>query len=169
MSYSVYLPFVGSGSSHAQGLVPDPGSTAGTTKFLREDGTFAVPSFTQTGENQTQIDAASGVSLKTSIKSVSANYTATANDGTILVDCSGGSVTVTLPSAATFYDSTNAATKTLNVKRIDATTANTLTITAATGQTIDGALTTTIPLNSGESTKGARAFQAGSGTAFYIV
>lgn len=169
MSFNTYNPFGASGTTHAEGLVPDPGSTAGTTKFLREDGTFAVPTFTQTGENQTQIDGASGVAIKTPIKSVSANYTATANDGTILVDCSGGSVTITLPSAAALYDSTNAATKTLNVKRIDTTTANTLTITATTGQTIDGSLTTTIPLNSGESTKGARSLQAGSGTAFYIV
>ncbi len=34
---------VGSGASHAAGAVPDPGATAGTTKFLREDGTWAVP------------------------------------------------------------------------------------------------------------------------------
>jgi len=33
--------FVASGSSHARGTVPDPGSTAGTTKFLREDATWA--------------------------------------------------------------------------------------------------------------------------------
>ena len=33
-----------SGSGHASGLVPDTPSTAGTTKFLREDGTWAVPS-----------------------------------------------------------------------------------------------------------------------------
>jgi hypothetical protein len=32
--------FVASGASHAQGLVPDPGSTAGTTRFLREDATW---------------------------------------------------------------------------------------------------------------------------------
>jgi hypothetical protein len=32
---------VASGATHAAGLVPDPGSTAGSTKFLREDGTFA--------------------------------------------------------------------------------------------------------------------------------
>jgi len=32
-----------SGSSHAGGLVPDTPSTAGTTKFLREDGTWVVP------------------------------------------------------------------------------------------------------------------------------
>lgn len=35
--------FVASGSSHATGLVPDPGSSAGSTKFLREDATWAVP------------------------------------------------------------------------------------------------------------------------------
>ena len=40
-SYSV---FGASGSSHSTGLVPDPGSTPGTTRFLREDATFAVPS-----------------------------------------------------------------------------------------------------------------------------
>lgn len=35
--------FVASGASHAIGLVPDPGASAGTTKFLREDATWAVP------------------------------------------------------------------------------------------------------------------------------
>lgn len=35
--------FVASGASHASGLVPDPGAVSGTTKFLREDATWAVP------------------------------------------------------------------------------------------------------------------------------
>jgi hypothetical protein len=35
--------FVASGASHARGTVPDPGAVAGTTKFLREDATWAVP------------------------------------------------------------------------------------------------------------------------------
>jgi hypothetical protein len=34
---------VASGASHQGGLVPDPGATAGTSKFLREDASFAVP------------------------------------------------------------------------------------------------------------------------------
>jgi hypothetical protein len=34
---------VASGSSHAAGLVPDPGSSAGTSRFLREDCTFVIP------------------------------------------------------------------------------------------------------------------------------
>ena len=36
--------FVASGASHARGAVPDPGASSGTTKFLREDATWAVPS-----------------------------------------------------------------------------------------------------------------------------
>jgi hypothetical protein len=39
---------VASGASHAKGLVPDPGVTAGTTKFLREDMTFVAPAGTGT-------------------------------------------------------------------------------------------------------------------------
>lgn len=41
---SAYLPlFIASGASHATGLVPDPGAVPGTTNFLREDATWAVP------------------------------------------------------------------------------------------------------------------------------
>lgn len=35
--------FGASGSGHSSGLVPDPGATAGTSKYLREDGTWAEP------------------------------------------------------------------------------------------------------------------------------
>ncbi len=34
--------FVASGSGHSIGAVPDPGATAGNTRFLREDGTWVV-------------------------------------------------------------------------------------------------------------------------------
>jgi hypothetical protein len=38
------LPVFGpSGTSHAAGIVPDPGATAGATHYLREDGTWSVP------------------------------------------------------------------------------------------------------------------------------
>jgi hypothetical protein len=38
------LPVFGpSGTTHAAGIVPDPGSTAGATRYLREDGTWDVP------------------------------------------------------------------------------------------------------------------------------
>lgn len=35
--------FAASGVSHARGTVPDPGAVAGSTKFLREDATWATP------------------------------------------------------------------------------------------------------------------------------
>ena len=38
-----YPVFVASGATHAAGAVPDPGSVAGSTKFLREDATWATP------------------------------------------------------------------------------------------------------------------------------
>ena len=41
--------FVGSGASHKKGLVPDPGASAGSTKYLREDASFAVPPGTPGG------------------------------------------------------------------------------------------------------------------------
>jgi hypothetical protein len=42
---AAYLPlFRPSGTAHASGIVPDPGATAGSTRFLREDGTWVAPS-----------------------------------------------------------------------------------------------------------------------------
>jgi hypothetical protein len=37
------LVFVASGTMHSVGLVPDPGSTAGSTRYLCEDGTWSAP------------------------------------------------------------------------------------------------------------------------------
>lgn len=44
MSYpATAIPVFGaSGASHSSGIVPDPGATAGTTRFLREDGTWVA-------------------------------------------------------------------------------------------------------------------------------
>ena len=39
---SVLTAFGGSGASHSAGLVPDPGSSAGTARYLREDGTWST-------------------------------------------------------------------------------------------------------------------------------
>src|SRR4029077_21145530 len=38
--------FNASGTNHSPGLVPDPGSTANTVRFLREDATWALPTYT---------------------------------------------------------------------------------------------------------------------------
>ncbi len=42
-----------SGSGASSGLVPSPGTTAGTTKYLREDGTWQVPPNTDTDTHYT--------------------------------------------------------------------------------------------------------------------
>jgi hypothetical protein len=62
---------VGSGASHAAGIVPDPGATAGTTRFLREDGTWVAPAggggltnFTESVSTASPNTAAPVVSLK---------------------------------------------------------------------------------------------------------
>lgn len=45
---TTYTAFIGSGATAASGLVPTPPSVAGNTKFLREDGTWAEPTNTDT-------------------------------------------------------------------------------------------------------------------------
>ncbi len=58
-----YPDFVASGASHAKGAVPDPGVTGGTTKYLREDATWAVPPGGSGPHNilsATHIDSAGG-------------------------------------------------------------------------------------------------------------
>lgn len=90
-------PFVASGASHAAGLVPDPGVSAGTTKFLCEDATFKLPSggATITGP-ATSIVASngSGNGVGTSNATVASDGTAVfngpvhTNDGLILRNAS---------------------------------------------------------------------------------
>lgn len=66
--YRVYLPSAGgtlalnsifgkSGSTAKSGLVPAPSTTAGTTKYLREDGTWQVPPDNNTDTKVTQAAA----------------------------------------------------------------------------------------------------------------
>jgi hypothetical protein len=46
---TLMTPLGASGSAHSAGIAPDPGATAGTTRFLREDGTWVKPSTAATG------------------------------------------------------------------------------------------------------------------------
>lgn len=53
---SDYPVFIASGASHAPGVVPDPGASAGTTKYLREDATWAtLPAGVTPGGSNAQI------------------------------------------------------------------------------------------------------------------
>lgn len=74
-----------------------------------------------------------------------ANYTIVDADGTILVDCTSGNVTITLPTAV------GRSAKEFKIKRIDGTT-NTVTIATTSSQTIDGSTTKLIPFQFWEYT-----------------
>lgn len=68
------------------------------------------------------------------VVTVSANYQATPEDGTVAGNAVNAALSVTLPSAASMRD------RVLNVKKVDAS-ANAVTVRAQTGETIDGAAT----------------------------
>lgn len=90
---TTYTTMGASGSGHKGGLVPDPGSTAGTTKFLREDGTWVVPTVDVSGKEDKMSIVNAG--LKTS-------YSPAINTLT-RIDMQS-SLTVTLPSISTDTD-----------------------------------------------------------------
>ena len=81
--------FSASGSGHSAGAVPDPGATAGATRYLREDGTWVVPSGS-TGQSV-------GVTLPTG---ATADYNFLQGSGTVLTDSSGNGNNGTLGTGA---------------------------------------------------------------------
>ena len=59
------LPVFGaSGTAHALGAVPDPGATAGTARFLREDGIWAAPTTGSGGGGTSGTAAISGGTIQ---------------------------------------------------------------------------------------------------------
>lgn len=103
-----YPVFGASGSSHAQGAVPDPGSTAGTTRYLREDGTWQVPpgggggggsvtGGTNEGSGVTVFDSTNSTSTTLAFKTLIAGSNITITDGgssgvTIAASSGGSSI-----------------------------------------------------------------------------
>lgn len=74
---TTYSNFVKSGSGAKAGLVPAPSTTAGTTKYLREDGTWQVPpDHTYTVNNATLTIQKNGTTVKTFTANASSNVTA---------------------------------------------------------------------------------------------
>lgn len=65
--------FGASGSNHSTGLVPDPGATSGTTKFLREDGTWAVPAGGSGGGGGGDVNVIESISVNNVAQTVDAN------------------------------------------------------------------------------------------------
>jgi lysophospholipase L1-like esterase len=93
------LPLFGaSGASHARGAVPDPGTTAGTTRYLREDGTLAVPAGTGGSGGQGIGTGLSGGAAP--IVGATADYNFLEGSGTVVTDNSGNGNNGTLGAGA---------------------------------------------------------------------
>jgi lysophospholipase L1-like esterase len=72
--------FGGSGSGHAVGAVPDPGATAGTGRYLREDGAWVVPSGGGSGGTTVALPAGATADYNF-LQSVGAALTDTSGNG----------------------------------------------------------------------------------------
>ncbi len=93
------LPLFGiSGSGHARGAVPDPGATAGSTRYLREDGTWAVPAGTGGSSGESVGAGLSGSAAP--IAGATADYNFLQGSGAVLTDNSGNGNNGTLGSGA---------------------------------------------------------------------
>ena len=98
--------FGGSGSLHAAGAVPDPGAAAGVSRYLREDGSWAVP--TGSGSGSTSGTQTNGATL---LAGATADLTFRDAAGTTVADSSGNgnSGTLSSGSAAPTWSSTGLA------------------------------------------------------------
>ncbi|WP_035347238.1 GDSL-type esterase/lipase family protein [Edaphobacter aggregans] len=98
--------FHASGASHAQGAVPDPGATTGTTRFLREDGTWAVPAGGVSGSGGT--GGVGGSAGSTLLPGATADYSFLEGAGTTVTDstANGDDATLSSGSAAPAWTST---------------------------------------------------------------
>lgn len=79
-----------SGANHAPGVVPDPGASSGTTKFLREDATWDVPP--GSGSGVSSLDGITGaVTLVAGSNITITDNSPSAGDITIAATGGGGS------------------------------------------------------------------------------
>ncbi|MBB5340696.1 SGNH/GDSL hydrolase family protein [Tunturiibacter gelidoferens] len=93
------LPLFGaSGTSHSRGAVPDPGTTAGTTRYLREDGTWSVPAGAGGSGGQSVGAGLSGGAAP--IPGATADYNFLEGTGTVVTDNSGNGNNGTLGAGA---------------------------------------------------------------------
>lgn len=82
--------FGASGSGHAQGAVPDPGATAGATRYLREDGGWSAPA----------AGTSTGGGAVAPLAGATADYNFLQGSGTVLTDSTGNGNNGTLGSGA---------------------------------------------------------------------
>ncbi len=103
-----WLPvFLASGTSHAAGAVPDPGASAGTMRFLREDASFAVPAGLSA-----IADEGSALTQQTTLNLIGSPITCVNNAGASRTDCTvaavAGPSSSTANAVATYSGTTGA-------------------------------------------------------------
>lgn len=86
---TLYSDFIKSGANAASGLVPSPGTTAGTTKFLREDATWQVPVDTKVNVTLGTKTKAYLLATSTAPTSTAAGVTAISDTGVYLGTAAG--------------------------------------------------------------------------------
>lgn len=79
---TTYSVFVKSGANAAAGLVPAPSTTAGTTKYLREDGTWTVPPDTKYTLPTATDSVLGGVKIGTGLSISSGTVSVSSSSGT---------------------------------------------------------------------------------------
>ena len=129
----LYLLADGTGTSNTTGTQPAGSVKLGTATT---DGTGVTSVDTSPGSGRQTRPSSTTTYSTLSVVTKTTNYTATDADDFILVDASGGAVTITLMAAAS-------RTRPLYVKKIDSS-ANGAVIDANGAETIDGATTQTI-------------------------
>ena len=75
---TTYSVFVKSGTGAASGLVPAPPTTAGTTKYLREDGTWVAPPNTTYSVATTSANGLMSSAMVTKLNGIANGATANA-------------------------------------------------------------------------------------------
>ena len=70
-------PMGASGSNHAPGQVPDPGATAGTSKFLCEDGTWKLPSINEATQSTSGLMSSTDKKKSDNVMNLNNNNTTT--------------------------------------------------------------------------------------------
>lgn len=103
---TTYSNFVKSGSGAKAGLVPAPSTTAGTTKYLREDGTWTVPTNTTYYAHSD-----GGLLLASNGFKVNTGFTTSGKNYKVQIDSDSGGLFVNVPwtDTNTTYSFTNKA------------------------------------------------------------
>ena len=123
--------------------IPPEGIPVANVYLYYGQTTLAEIDFYRAYDPRQLFSATSNATARTQIATKTANYTLITVDYTVLVDASGGAVTITLPPAASAYSSATKVGNIYNVKRIDSS-GNAVTVDG-NGANIDGSPTLSIP------------------------